>query len=152
MIAAIYFMLGVAFCYLINKMVELYRYIPRHKRIKIKFGIPIKREGELTMGYTLREDYKVPFTVIGIDAAGNESPIENITATVDKPELANVETVDNVLWLVPTGQTGSFQMTVKVDAIPGAGEEFILGIVDVDIVAGKAVSIKVNFGEAVPRG
>ena len=101
--------------------------------------------------YSLSADYKVTVTIpSGVDRFGKETPIESIVFSVDKPEIIGIEEItETSCTLVPLG-IGTCQFKVEADAHIGEGVKSIVGLVDLEVIAGEAVTLNIVFGTPVP--
>ena len=108
---------------------------------------PIVTKGSL-MSLVLRNDQEVQFQPILEDAHGN------VVTTLDTPPVWSVsdESLGNVTAqedgfgavFTPTGKTGTVQVNVLIDALPGEGEEALVGTADIQILAGKVSVIRLE--------
>ena len=104
--------------------------------------------------FTLKDDENVPVSIKPVDAKGNAARVDG------KPEwssndtaIATVTASDDGLSAVVGGGTklGTARITVKVDADLGPGVREIIGVLDVEVVGGEAVSVTVTPGVPVPQ-
>lgn len=98
-------------------------------------------------------DHKVPASITPVDAKGNPAQVEGAPVwTSSAQSIVMVTPAADGLSadITPTGTLGTAQVNVTADADLGAGVTSITGILDVQTVAGQAVSLKINTGEAVP--
>lgn len=93
-------------------------------------------------------------TVVGLDDAGNASPVENLTASISDPALADVGFEGNVLRVLPKGVpslidqiTGDYARSivqVQGDAQIGDGEKLLVASAEVYFVPGEATHLQLG--------
>lgn len=108
---------------------------------------PIVTKGN-TMSLVMRNDQEVQFQPILEDAHGN------VVTTLDIPPMWSVsdETLGTITaqedgfgaTFTPSGKTGTVQVNVLIDALPGEGEELLVGTADIQILAGKVAVIRLE--------
>lgn len=101
----------------------------------------------------LQDDRKVSLTFSALDARGNPARIDGMPVWGSSDEsLLLVEASDDGMSAVvtPTGPVGIGQVSVRVDADLGAGVREVIGLLDVEVVGGEAVSIVIVPGEPEP--
>jgi hypothetical protein len=104
--------------------------------------------------YQLREDQQVQASFSVTDSQGNPALIDGTPEVVSSDESILTAILENdgvTVTIVPTGVLGSAQVQISADADLGAGVETISGVFDVEVVAGKAVSISLNPGTPTDR-
>ncbi len=81
-----------------------------------------------------------------VDAAGNEAQVENVVwSTSDSNLLTVTPSTDGLsATFTAVGPIGNAQLTVTADAHIGEGVTEISGVLDVQIVAGEAVTLQIN--------
>lgn len=98
-------------------------------------------------------DKKVPASVQPVDAKGNPAQVEGAPVWTSSAEnIATVTAAADGLSaeVTPTGALGTCQINVTADADLGSGVTEIIGVLDVTTVAGEAVALQIQTGEAVP--
>lgn len=111
-------------------------------------------KGDGSMAYTLPVDRKVAALIQPVDMYGNPAKIDGVPAwTVSDPGvLAITPAADGLSCVVePVGPLGVAQLKVEADADLGAGVKPIMGLADIECVAGEAVAMNVSFGTPEPR-
>lgn len=107
------------------------------------------------MNIVLKDDEKVQVRVEPKTRAGNPAPVDGDPTwdVSDSSVCSVVVNPDNALEaeVITTGALGITQVTVKVDADLGDGIEELVGIINVEVVAGKAVSLGVLTSTPEPR-
>jgi hypothetical protein len=97
------------------------------------------KEGVLMI--TLRDDFVLPLAVAGTNKKGHPAPLENLRFSSSD---------DSVLTVGPDGlctpgdNLGTVQITVKADPKIGPEEGELIGTVDVEVVAGEAVTLQIT--------
>jgi hypothetical protein len=106
----------------------------------------------------LPDDHKVGLSVQPVDAKGHPAQLEgDPTWSVADPTIATVTPVpyDGQTYradLVPGDNLGTTQVNVSGDADLGEGVTTITGLLDVQVVAGQAVSLNIAAGTPEPLG
>lgn len=111
-----------------------------------------KVKGDNHMAVTIRDTEKVGVAIAVVDAKGNPAQIDGapVWAVSDPAGLAVVPAEDGLsASVVAVGPLGVFQATVQVDADLGEGVKPLIGILDVEVVAGEAAAI--NFQVGIPE-
>lgn len=108
---------------------------------------PIVTKGNI-MSLVMRNDQEVQFQPILEDAHGN------VVTTLDTPPIWSVsdESLGTVTaqedgfgaTFTPTGKMGNVQVNVLIDALPGEGEEALVGTADIQILPGKVSVIRLE--------
>ena len=108
---------------------------------------PIVTKGSI-MSLVMRNDQEVQFQPILEDAHGN------VVTTLDTPPVWSVsdESLGTVTTqedgfgatFTPTGKMGTVQVNVLIDALPGEGEEALVGTADIQILPGKVSVIRLE--------
>jgi hypothetical protein len=105
------------------------------------------------MAVTMKDTEKVGLAIEAVDAKGNPAKLDGIPAwAVSDPAGLALTVADDGLSasVAAVGPLGNFQVTVSADADLGAGVRELIGILDVEIVAGEAVAITFKAGAPVP--
>jgi hypothetical protein len=119
-------------------------------RWNVQFNLYNQVEGNQTMSITLTDSQQVEVTVSFVDAKGNPAAIDGLPAwDVSDPALLAIRpNVDQYGALIlAVGPLGHAQVTVEADVEIGAEIETITGILEVDIIGGKAVTAALVAGE-----
>ena len=98
-------------------------------------------------------DHKVPASIQPVDAAGNPAQVEGapvLTSSANSIVTVTPAADGMSAEITPVGALGTAQINVSADADLGAGVTTIVGVLDVQTVAGQAVSLQIQTGEAVP--
>ena len=102
----------------------------------------------------LTDAQKVALSVTFLDAAGNPASVDGapVWGSSD-PTIVLVEAATDGLSAVATavGPLGSAQVNVTADADLGAGVESITGLLDVNVVGDKAVTVAIAAGTPEPK-
>lgn len=96
------------------------------------------------MAYTMMDDGEASVVIRAVDAKGNPAPLDGIPAwsTSDDTLLTVTPAVDGLsAQIAAVGPLGATQLKVTADARMGPEVVEIMGVLDIDIVAGEAVSI-----------
>ena len=104
----------------------------------------------------LKDSQKVTLTVAPVDAAGNPAKVDGAPAweiVGTNPECLAVTPSDDGLsaTVVAQGPLGTAQVQVTADADLGEGNVPITGLLDVEVVAGDAVSLNIGSGEPTDK-
>lgn len=120
-----------------------------HLRWTIKFSRYSIIEGNDLM-ITITDNQQFEVTISPVDAKGNPAPIEGAPVwSVSDPALLTVTALEPdglTALVVAVGPLGAAQVLVSADADLGEGVTTIGGLLDVDIVAGQAVSLEIVAG------
>jgi hypothetical protein len=100
---------------------------------------------------TLKDTEQVSLTLDPRDARGNPAPVENARWTVSDPTILALTANGLQATVLAVGPTGSARVTVTVDAKIGAEQKDLVGMLDVDVVAGEAVSVGIAAGTPVEQ-
>lgn len=110
-------------------------------------------EGNI-MGMKLPLDMQFTVSVEPQDSAGNPAPVDGVPAWSASGDLVTVTPATDGMSAVvrpnAAGAVGSVQVSVTADADLGEGIETITGVLDVDVVGGKAVSLATSVGPLEP--
>lgn len=126
-------------------------------KLRLRFGTPEARE-DTPRGFpmadkTLTDIQKVTVTLVGLDAAGNDVPLDFPTPPTWQSSDATVVTVtpaDNGVTAViaTTGKLGGAEVTVKGTT---ADNREITGIGTLDVVTSAPATFRLAFGDAESR-
>jgi len=97
--------------------------------------------------FKLTGTQQVILTVSAVDAANNPAALEDISVTSSDESVIAVSSVDGVYTLKAMGQLGTSQIDVTADARIGEGVSTLTGLETIEVVAGEAVAIALQFGE-----
>jgi len=79
--------------------------------------------------------------------AGNPAPVENVRLQSSDESVVTVSSLGDGSFLVQsTGKVGTAQLNAEADARIGDGEKLLLGTETIEVVAGEAVVMSLNFG------
>lgn len=100
--------------------------------------------------FVLVDSQFVQFGFQSVDAVGNPATVENVVVKSSDESIVTVTgpDVDGKFTATAQGPLGTVQLSASADAIVGEGEELIFGTADIQVVAGKAVAINFQFGQA----
>lgn len=105
-------------------------------------------QGEGNMAITLTDTQEVLVSVHPIDAKGYDAPVEGQPSweLSDDTVVQFVVNPDGLSGEVTAIRPGVSQLTFRADADLGEGITPVLGILDVTVVAGQAVSLRIDVG------
>jgi hypothetical protein len=105
------------------------------------------------MALILQDDQKVELSIAPVTAEENPAQVESVTwVSSDTNILTLTASADGMkAEAVTVGPLGVAQVQVTADADLGAGVVTLQGILDVQVVAGQAVSLGVSAGTPVPK-
>lgn len=110
---------------------------------KPRLGLSVLFSGAIFKGenimFILPDDKTATVLVSAVDAKGFPAPIESVTYSSSDEKVVTVD-VDGVV--TPTG-VGSATVNVTADAQIGEGVDTLVGLLELQVVAGKAVSLGV---------
>lgn len=124
-------------------------------RIRIHYdGLILTAWGD-GMSYKLPNNKVISVEVGYVDSKGNEATIDgHVTWDTSDAEIAtvDVDTQDSMIaTVVPTGKSGQVQVSATADADLGDGTREIITTMDVEVVAGEAVTGTITpVGEPQP--
>jgi len=103
----------------------------------------------------LKDTEQVVLSVVPVDAKGNAAPVDGTPAwDSSDPTVAIVTPAADGLsaTVAAAGPLGKAQISVTADADLGEGIESIVGTLEIEVVAGKAVSLSIKTGtpEEIP--
>jgi hypothetical protein len=124
--------------------------------IVLRIGAITSIYGSSPMSLVLKDDQKCALSIVPLDAAGNPAPVDANPVWAAKganPEiLALIPSEDGLSCQVVTvGPLGTAQVEVTADALIGEGVVPLVGLLDVEVVGGQAVSLSINAGAPEPR-
>lgn len=122
--------------------------------LKVQFTPYCSAKGEKDMVITLTIDQKVTVSLSAVDAVGNPAKLESVTWETSDPTLATVipnETDPASAVVFTSGPLGMAQIVARADARFGPDVKELIGILDVEIVAGEAVALTLNTGAPEPK-
>ena len=121
--------------------------------VSVPGGIKLKDIAMLV----LPNDHKVTASIQPVDAKGNPASIDGLPQwTSSSPAIATVTPLPAdgsgvfAAEIIPGDALGTCQINVTADADLGAGTETISGILDVQVVGGKAVGFQISTGAPEP--
>jgi hypothetical protein len=100
------------------------------------------------MALMLADDQQVDVAFKAIDSRGNPARIDGEArwASSDESVLEVFPNDDNSATALAVGPLGTAQVQVKIDADLGDGVRELVGILDVEVVAGEAVALELVPG------
>lgn len=100
------------------------------------------------MSLTLTDSQKVALSVSFVDKKGNPAPVEGAPAwSVSDDTLLGLTVADDgTASVAAVGPLGTAQVTVSADADLGEGVTTIFGTLDIDVIAGAAVTANIAAG------
>jgi hypothetical protein len=101
----------------------------------------------------LKVSDQLPVSIAIKDKFGNNASVEGAPAwALTDSSLGNLAVADGGMSAVftPAGQVGTLKVQVSADADLGEGVKTILGELEIELLAGEAVSVEVSAGEATP--
>lgn len=104
------------------------------------------------MAFILTADQEVPVAVSFTDDHGNPAVVDGVPvwASSDDTILSVVAAADGMSAVVAAvGPDGAGQVSVSADADMGAGTTSVIGLLDIEVVAGEAVSAVLTPGTPV---
>lgn len=104
--------------------------------------------------FVLQDTQKVKLSVSFVDAAGNPADVDGAPGwDSSDPSVVAVEPSEDGLscYAVAVGPLGSAQVSVTADALIGEGKEELVGVLDFQVVASKAVAVAIAAGQAEPK-
>lgn len=122
--------------------------VKRSLKLKASFnnGLAILSVEGIEMSIVARNDQVITFNPVFEDAHGNQVDVlgSNPAWSLSNQDVATLTVSEDgkQATVTPTGATGTVQLNLLVDADPGEAEEPLVGIADIQIVAGKARIIK----------
>ena len=90
--------------------------------------------------FLLPDDKTATVSVDPVDGKGFAAPVENLTYSSSDE---TVVTVDQAGIITPVG-LGSATVNVTADALIGEGEVILAGMLEVQVIAGQAVSLAIT--------
>lgn len=125
-----------------------------HRAKRVYFiikGVLYSGEGDIM--YILPDDQQVAVTVAFVDKKGNPAAVDGIPtwASSDETIVALTANADGMGANLVAGATGSCQISVTGDADLGVGVVPVVGTLDVQVVAGAAVTAIITPGTPQPQ-
>lgn len=144
----------LCYCYRIHKLLltvlELLK--PVVPDAVIKFYTIINGRKEEVKNMFLPISKKLPLAIAIADLKGNPAKVDGVPQwALSDSSLALLEVAEDGMsaMVVPVGPLGLVKVQVKADADLGEGVKELLGEMDVEMIAGEAVSLVVSAGEPV---
>lgn len=112
------------------------------------------QEGTLPMSQIITATQKFLASVSFVDAKGNPAVVEGapVFAASDPAILSIVATASpNAVEVLAVGPVGTAQVSVTADADLGEGIKPVIGLLDVQVVAGEAVSVAISAGAPIEQ-
>jgi len=106
------------------------------------------------MAFTLTEDQQTNLKISPKSRSGATATVDGVPVwTVDNPILTLTPAADGLSCGIAPSDTGlgNAQVKVEADADLGAGVRPLIGILDVTIAAGEAVTLGIDADAATPR-
>lgn len=100
----------------------------------------------------LKVSQELPMLIEIKDKFGNPAQVEGAPIwALDNPALGTLLVAEDGMSakLTPAGQIGAFKVQVSADADLGEGVKSIIGELDVELLAGEAVSVAISAGNPV---
>ena len=124
-------------------------------RVRITMDGQLIQEGTLPMAQIITSTQKFTITVTGfVDSKGNPAPVDGapVFAVSDPAILSIIPTADpKAVEVLAVGPLGTAQVSVTADADLGAGLKPIMGLYDVQVIAGEAVAMALVAGAPVEQ-
>lgn len=130
---------------------------PARRRLEFCIGPVSSRAIEPTenptMSLILTDTQKVVLSIAPKSAAGNPAKVDGVPAwSATGDQLTLTPAADGMSCVVTTsGTLGTAQVSVTADADLGEGVKPIAGTLDIEVVAGEAVSLGISHAEPEPR-
>jgi hypothetical protein len=106
------------------------------------------------MAFIITADQEVPVSVEFVDDHGNPAVVDGIPTweSSDTAVLTVVAAADGMSAVISAvGPDGQAQISLHADADMGAGTTEVIGLLDIEVVAGDAVSATLTAGTPVPH-
>lgn len=106
------------------------------------------------MALVLTSSQKVKLSIVPVDIAGNPAPVEAVKWESSSTEIITIYPEEEGLtsvYAMATGPVGKSQVVVKADALIGDGMEELIGVLDIEVVPSKAVSLAIASGLPEPK-
>lgn len=113
----------------------------------------IKVKGVGKMAVTIKDTEKISVEIIVTDAKGNPAKVDGtpIWNVSDPAGLSFLPSDDGFACdISAVGPLGNFQATVEVDADMGLGVKSLIGVLDIEVVAGEAVAVSFSVSAPSP--
>ena len=111
-------------------------------------------QGTLPMSLIMTDTQKFAASVSFVDAKGNPAQVEGVPAwNASDPSILTVTPAADGLSaeVVAVGPLGTSQVSVTADADLGEGVTPIVGVLDVQVVAGQAVAVSISTSAPVEQ-
>lgn len=104
---------------------------------------------EVCVAQVITDSQQFRVSVAFVDKKGNPAPVENIVFGVSDAALLSI-TADpsdpNAATVAAVGPLGTGQVSVQADSLVGDGEAVIAGALDVEVIAGQALTAVFSTG------
>lgn len=122
----------------------------------VKFVITTELDGQITSGVEFMKitaSQKFTASIQPVDAKGNPAEVQAGSVQWEGPDTLTITPSEDGLSaeIAAKGPLGSGQVSVSADADLGEGVTTIAGTLQVDVVAGQAVSLGVNTSDPVEQ-
>lgn len=98
---------------------------------------------------TLKATQKVRLSVAAVDGEGNPAKVENVRWSVSDPAVGNLDVAeDGLSATLLAGSPSTGQVNVVADGIVGDGENDLVAVLDVEVIAGDATVLQINAAPA----
>lgn len=125
------------------------QYKPRLVFSEVRIDRSLVMKGNI-MGLILPVDKRVDLSIQPQDIQGNPARIDGVPAWSASNENVSISVSEDGMSAVLVPLTlGTVQINVTADADLGEGIETIGGVLDVEVVGGKAVALTINTGPLV---
>jgi hypothetical protein len=102
----------------------------------------------------LTADQQVTLTAVYTDKYGNTAPIDGQpTWETSVDGIVVVKPAEDAMSaeVITVGPIGQVQVRAIADALPGASEKLIIGILDIEVAGGEARIVTLNAGTAISK-
>lgn len=132
----------------------------RPTTLKFKLGpvserttMPLKTMLATAAALVLTDTQQILLSIDPKTRAGNPANVENVVWGSSDPNVITITPATDGLsaTAATTGTLGTVQITVTADADLGAGVEEITGVQEIQVLAGKAVSLGITGGSVTER-
>ena len=104
------------------------------------------------MSLVMTIDQEATLSIQPVDRVGNPASVDGVPQWSSANGFAMlVPSDDGMSCVVRSNQAGTDQVSVKADADLGEGVKELVGMMDVEFLAGEAVSISISASNVVPR-
>ena len=101
--------------------------------------------------FMLRDDQKTDVTLTYRDAKNQPTVAENATMTSSDPSVVAVSPLADNKFSLVAGNVGTAQIQATADARIGTGEVLISGSEMIEVVAGEAAVMQLEFDTPTPQ-